>query len=201
MRYPERLLGMILVGSSVPVDGLELGERDYRSEEERRRIREVYAIQGQAVVPVHSQHVDLTSLQRMLFNGYINGDWKRQYFFKPSRARMAQIARYEWVHDSDFNAQVRQDGFARNLRGVFRDFPIPTLIIEGAHDANWGPSKPQLFATEHPNAQLVIINEAAHFAFAEQPTAFFARLEEFLRAPPSVSPARIAQWKQSVTRR
>lgn len=201
MRYPERLLGMILVGSSVPVDGLELGERDYRSAEERRRIREVYAIQGQPVLPVHSQYVDLETLQRMIFNGYINGDWKRQYFFKPSRERMAQIARYEWVHDRDFNSEVRQDGFARDLRGVFRDFPIPTLIVEGVYDANWGPAKPQRFAAEHPNAKLVIIDGAAHFPFAAQPDTFFARLEEFMRALPSISSARIAQWKHSVSGR
>lgn len=201
MRYPERLQGVVLVGSSVPVDGLELGEREYRTAEERRRIREVYAIRGQGVVPVHSQHVDLETLRGMIFNGYINGDWKRQYFFKPSRERMAQIARYEWVHDRDFNAEVRQDGFARDLRGVFRDFPIPTLIVEGAYDANWGPAKPQLFAAEHPNAQLAIIDEAAHFPFAEQPDAFFRRLEEFMRSLPSVSSARMAQWKRSVSGR
>lgn len=201
LSYPERLQGLVLVGSSVPVDGLELGERDYRSAEERQRIREVYAIQGQGVVPVHSQQVDLETLQRMIFNGYVNGDWKRQYFFKPSRDRMAQIARYEWVHDRDFNSEVRRDGFARDLRGVFREFPIPTLIIEGAHDANWGPAKPHLFAAEHPNAHLAIIEDAAHFPFASQPDTFFVMLKEFMHTLPSVSSARIAQWKQSVSGR
>jgi pimeloyl-ACP methyl ester carboxylesterase len=103
IRYPEHMLGMILVGSSVPVVGLQLGDRDYRSDAERQRIRAVYAIDGESVVPVHSDRVDLATLQRMIYNGYLNGDWKRQFFFKPSRKRMAQIARYEWVHYRDFN--------------------------------------------------------------------------------------------------
>jgi proline iminopeptidase len=201
IRYPEHLLGMILVGSSVPVDGLELGERDYRSEAERRRIRAVYAIDGEAVVPVHSDRVDLAVLQRMIYNGYLNGDWKRQFFFKPNRDRMAQVARYEWVHDRDFNRQVREDGFARNLRDVFRDFPIPTLIVEGAYDANWGRDKPALFAAQHPNAELVIVERASHFPFAEQPATFFSRVEEFLRSAPLVDLARIAEWKGSIGER
>ncbi len=201
IRYPERLLGMILVGSSVSVDGVDLGERDYRSATERRRIREVYAIDGQSVVPVHSEQVNLTALQRMIFNGYLNGDWKRQFFFKPTRERMAQIARYEWVHDRGYNGQVRQDGFSRNLRGVFSDFPIPTLIVEGEYDANWGRDKPTLLAAEHPNAKLVSLEGASHFPFAEQPEAFFGRLEEFVGGRPPVDLTAVIEWKRSVGQR
>jgi pimeloyl-ACP methyl ester carboxylesterase len=198
LRHPEQLLGLVLVGSSVPMEGLDLGERDYRSDAERTRIRDVYAIDGEAVVPVHGGGVDLPTLQRMVYNGYLNGDWKRQYFLKPSPERMAQIARYEWVHDRDLNRQVAEDGFGRDLRGVFRDCPIPTLIVEGAHDANWGPDKPALFAAEHPNAELVVIDQAAHFPFGEQPAAFFGRLERFLRSVPPVDPTRVAAWKASI---
>ncbi|MDH3457998.1 MAG: alpha/beta hydrolase [Gemmatimonadota bacterium] len=200
IRYAEHVRGLILVGSSVPVDELDLGERDYRSDAERRRIQEVYAIDGQAVVPVHSAQVDTGTLRRMIYNGYLNGDWKRQFFFKPSRERMAQIARYEWVHDRDFNRQVRQDGFGRNLRDAFRNSPIPTLIVEGAYDANWGSDKPALFAAQHPKAELVIVERASHFPFAEQPTTFFAQLEEFVRTAPSVDLAAVARWKRSVGR-
>jgi proline iminopeptidase len=201
IRHAEHLLGLVLVGSSVPIDGLDLGERDYRSDAERQRIREVYAIEGQAVVPVHSEQVNLATLRRMIYNGYLNGDWKRQFFFKPSLQRMAQIARYEWVHDRDYNRQVRRDGFARNLQGVFRDFPIPTLIVEGAYDANWGSDKPRLLAAQHPNAELVVVEGSSHFPFAEQPETFFTELEAFVRDASSVDPARVAEWYRSVGER
>ncbi len=161
----------------------------------------MYAIEGEAVVPVHSDRVNLATLQRMIYNGYLNGDWKRQYFFKPSRERMAQVARYEWVHDRDFNRQVAQDGFARDLRDVFSDFPIPTLIVEGAYDAVWGPEKPALFAAQHPHADVFVVERASHFPFAAQPDTFFSRLEEFVRAAPSIDPAKIAEWRWSVRER
>ncbi|MEN8144773.1 MAG: alpha/beta hydrolase [Gemmatimonadota bacterium] len=199
MRYPHRVRGMILVGSSVPIDGLDLGERDYRSAGERARIREAYAIDGQAVVPVHGGAVDLVSLRRMLYNGYLNGDWKRQYFFKPGRERMAQIARLEWVHDRDFNVQMRRDGFSRDLREVFLRAPIPTLIIEGAQDANWGPEKPRLFARHHPLAQLVVLDSAAHYPFSERPAAFFGALSEFMRRAPAVPDDAIERWIDVIT--
>lgn len=180
LRFPERLLGLILVGSSVPVEDLDLGERDYRSAAERRRIRSVYSIDGEAVVPVHSERLGLENLRRMIYNGYVNGDWKRQYFYKPDDVRMAQIARYEWVHDRGYNQQMRADGFSRDLAGMFRDFPVPTLIVEGAHDANWGPNKPEIFVAEHTSAELVVLDRSAHFPFAEQPAAFFAVLKQFV---------------------
>ncbi len=198
VRYPEYLLGLVLVGSSVPVNDLDLGERDYRSEAERRRIREIYSIDAQAVVPVHSDAVDLATLRRMVYNGYLNGDWKRQYFFKPSPERMAQIARYEWVHDRGFNKAVTQDGFARDLKGVFDAFLIPTMLVEGAHDAVWGPDKPTHFAAEHPNAELVVLERSSHFPFAEQPEEFFSALEKFVRGVAPVGDDRISAWKASV---
>ena len=60
----------------------------------------------------------------MIYNGYVNGDWKRQFFRKPNSERMAQIARYEWIHDKDFNRQIRKDGFSRNLKGVLENYEV-----------------------------------------------------------------------------
>ena len=41
-----------------------------------------------------------TSMDRVvevgIYNRFINGDWKRQDYYKPSRERIARIVRYEW---------------------------------------------------------------------------------------------------------
>lgn len=180
LRHPEATAGLVLVASSVPMQGLELGEREYRTPEERRRIRAAYTISGNFVVPTHSDRADLETVRSLVFNGYVNGDWKRQYFHRPSRERMAHIARHEWLHDRNLNAEVRADGFARNLTGAF-DGRIPTLIIEGKWDPNWGEAKPELFAGQHPGARLAVLPRSSHFPFDEEPERFFATLEAFVR--------------------
>jgi len=68
---------------------LEPGRQyDFISKEEQERMQEI------------NQMPDLTREQR-IFNRYLNGDWKRQFFYRPSKERIAELARYEWVHDRE----------------------------------------------------------------------------------------------------
>jgi pimeloyl-ACP methyl ester carboxylesterase len=49
---------------------------------------------------------------------------------------------------------------------------VPTLLTTGAADLNAPPSMQRLFAQKLPNAELKIVNEAAHALYWEQPEIF-----------------------------
>jgi pimeloyl-ACP methyl ester carboxylesterase len=66
------------------------------------------------------------------------------------------------------------------LLGRLREIRVPTLVLAGAQDRMF--PLPVVGAVAHgiPGAQLEVIGGAGHFAFAEQPDAFFGVLEAWL---------------------
>lgn len=197
LRYPERIAGLVLVSSSVPVD-VETGESDgrwYMSAAERSRVREVYRDGVRTVVPVHSDDVDLATVRHLVYNAYLNGEWKRQFFYRPSFERIAQVARWEWRHDRNYTAPVNSTGFAHDLTGSFLDWTTPTLIIEGEWDPGWGPAKLGVLREQFPHAEVHVLDRASHNSFAERPDRFFALLEQFVRRVETEQEA-TGQWKQ-----
>ena len=57
---------------------------------------------------------------------------------------------------------------------------LPTLVIAGAADAGTPPAMAQAIAQAVPDAQLVVLQGAAHLSVLEQPAAFEAALRGFL---------------------
>jgi len=192
IKYPERVAGLVLVGSSTAMQvPLKPGrERQFLSAEELARIREVNSAPG------------LSAAQRV-YNCFLNGDWKRQHYHKPSRDRIARVALYEWKHDSRFRAAITSSLGSIDLRGAFDDCPFPALIVEGKWDLTWNTDKPGKLAANHPRARLVMFEQSAHSPFDDEPEKFFTLLREFIWDLPEVSAAdvegwknRLAQWKQ-----
>ena len=120
-------------------------------------------------------------LALIVYNNHINGDWKRQHYYKPSPERMAQIALYEWVQDGSFNSLMSQSASRVDLTGAFSANPIPTLIMEGEWDLTWGPEKRRALAANHPNGRMVTFEEAGHSIFNEDADGFFTALQDFVQ--------------------
>jgi proline iminopeptidase len=180
LHYPENVAGLVLVGASPAIDA-DLGrsrQRDFMSPEEldmRQRIlaelRELAPGMG---------WTDAEVLALVVYNNFRNGDWKRQNYYKPSPEKMAQIALYEWVQDSNFNQVMGQSMTGIDFTGAFDANPIPTLIMEGEWDLTWGPEKKTALADNHPKGKLVVFEEAGHGIFDEDPDGFFSTLQGFV---------------------
>jgi proline-specific peptidase len=184
LRFPERVQGLVLVSTSLPME-VDIGEADgrrYMSAPEVSAVRAMYRDGGRTVVPVHSDAVDLVAVRRLVYNAYVNGEWKRQFYFRPSFVRMAQVAHWEWRHDRNYTTQVNASGFARDLTGAFRDWATPTLIVEGRWDPTWGAAKPQVLRAQFPRAHVHVLEGASHNGFAEQPERFFDLLRQFIES-------------------
>ena len=57
---------------------------------------------------------------------------------------------------------------------------VPTVIFVGEHDEAVEPAHTAEMAALIPNAELVIMKDASHFALWQQPDAFNATVLEFL---------------------
>ncbi|MGD8726844.1 MAG: alpha/beta fold hydrolase, partial [Gemmatimonadales bacterium] len=187
-QYPEHVAGLVLVGATPNVSA-DLGrsrQGQFLSPEERSRMRDVQN-QLQAMAPDSGwTPEELRAL--VVYNNHINGDWKRQNYYKPSSEEMAQIALYEWVHDGNFNSIMNQSRVRVDLTRAFDANPIPTLIMEGAWDLTWGQEKRAALAANHPNARMVVFERAGHSIFDEDPGGFFTALREFVQGVTPVQP-------------
>ncbi|UCD51558.1 MAG: alpha/beta fold hydrolase [Phycisphaerales bacterium] len=189
MKYPESLKGLVLTCASTGLHGPSLSsrQRDFISPRERQKMSQIRSEPG-------------LSTPLLIYNNFLNGDWKRQSYYRPTREQIARIALYGWVHDNGFNGIMSRSANAVDLAGVFAECPIPTLIIEAKWDMSWNTDKPEQIRENHPHAKFVMLEESGHSSFADEPEAFFATLKDFLNGLSSVSPGKLNAWKESLQR-
>ncbi len=75
-------------------------------------------------------------------------------------------------------------GQRRDYRPALQQITAPVLVLHGANDLQ-SVADSQHYVDLLPNAQLAVVSDAAHFMFAEQPTAFAAPVSAFLAALPA----------------
>lgn len=198
VNHPERAAGLVLVGSSpgMHVDTGPSRQMDFLSEEEKKRLAEIRSdLQKFAAGRKLSRR---EYVQILLYNNFLNGDWKRQHFYKSTPERLAQIALYEWDNDDNFNGLMNRSMERINLAGLFEKNPIPTLILEGKWDLTWGEQKANILRRNHPNARMVVFEKSGHSIYHEEPDRFFDVLRSFIRNLPKVTPDQVAAFKETL---
>jgi len=198
VNHPEHVAGLVLLGSSTGMWAeLQPGRQyDYLSDEERTRLREISTQLRELRQEEgwsYSRYINV-----LLYNNFLNGDWKRQHFLRPSRERVAQIALYEWDHDSSFRGMIGGTQGRIDLTGAFQNCPVPTLILEGRWDLTWNVDKPEVLLGNHPGAQLVMFEGAGHGIYDEEPDRFFRVLKRFIRRLREVPEADITFYRQYI---
>jgi len=187
VKYPEPVIGLVLV-SAKPGMNTGLGESrqgEFISEQESQKI-------FQLKMKYFSGQI---SMQQLIYNAFLNGDWKRQHFYKPSREEIARAALYNWMHDEGFNDIMNRSAGDIDLTGAFENCPIPTLIIEGKWDLTWGNEKAKIFSNNHSNARLVMFEHSGHSPFRDEPDKFFQTLKEFIINLDEIDKDKIIHWK------
>lgn len=193
--YPENLAGLVLLGASpgIPADTGSSRQGMFITEKEKARMNETREQLRKLKKEKDLSRKDYIAL--IILNNMINGDWKRQHFYKPSRDRIARIALYEWDHDDGFNGILNQSTYGIDFTGLFKTNPIPTLILEGKWDLTWGEKKAGVLKNNHPNAKMVKFEMAGHSIYDEAPDEFFKVLKEFLSTLPDVPGEKVTAYK------
>lgn len=193
--HPENVAGLVLLGASTGMraDDGPSRQSEYISPTERDRMKE---LRGQLNEYAKANDLPRQKLVELsIFNNFLNGDWKRQNFYKPSPDRLAQGALYEWVNDQNFNGLMNQSEGRWDLTGAFEGSPIPTLILEGRYDLTWSEKKKDILKGNHPGGRLVVFERAAHGIYDEDPDGFFRVLREFVKGLPAVDGTALAAYR------
>jgi proline iminopeptidase len=198
VNFPENVAGLVLLGAStgMHVDTGKSRQSQYISEEEKARLKEIRK-EVQILASEKKLHRK-QFIQLLLYNNFLNGDWKRQNFYKPSKERLSEFALYEWDHDENFNGILNRSAGTVDLKGAFEGNPIPTLILEGKYDLTWGEIKSGVLKANHPNAEMVMFENSGHGIYDEEPEKFFSVLKGFIKNLPEVSENDVSAYKATL---
>ena len=193
--HPENVAGLVLLGASTGMraDDGPSRQGDYISEAEKTRMTEL-----RRELNEYAKANDLPRqkvVELSIYNNFLNGDWKRQNFYRPSPDRLAQGALYEWVNDQNFNSVMGQSQGRWDFTGAFEGNPIPALILEGRYDLTWSEKKKDILKGNHPNGRMVVFEKAAHGIYDEDPDAFFRELKGFIKGLPGVDGTALAAYR------
>lgn len=181
--HPERIDAMVLTSSAIAADvdlGIGVRQRDFMSAEEMARVEALYTVEGARVAPVHGEHFSEEEQREVVFNAFMNGDWKRRHLCEMSVDEIARFARYEFVHDANYYDEMIASWQSLDLREELRELQIPTLIIEGRWDLAFAEWKPERMRRAFPQARLVMLEDAGHTLFEDDPQGFFSALQDFM---------------------
>ncbi len=196
VHYPERVAGLVLMGASTGmwVEMERSRQQEFLSDEERNRMGEIR--QELRKISKDKEWPYEKYLALIVYNNHLNGDWKRQNYYRPSRESLARMALYEWVHDqNNYRGMISSSQNKVNLTGAFENCPIPTLITEGRWDLTWNTDKPEILHKNHPGSELVFFEQAGHGIYEEEPDKFFKVLKGFIKKLPEVSSSSISAYK------
>ena len=133
-----------------------------------------------------------------IYNKALNGEWKKQNFIKPTKREMAEYALYGWAPDKDFRDEMLASMNQYDLTDAFMKCPIPTLIIEGKYDLNWGTDKVEKFSKHHPGSELVVLGKSSHFPFISEQDKFFKTIKQFVEGIHNVPLSELQKWEKEI---
>ena len=192
VRYPENIAGLVFVGSAfhgLPIDVEGTRQYDYLSKEEKNRMNEIRSEVSKA---------GNVTLEQYLFNVHLNGDWKRQNFYKPSREQLARMALYEWKQDGNFRDDISSSLEELEFEGVFDKCPLPVLIMEGKWDLTWAEDKAEKFQKCFSGSKLVMFERSGHSPFEDEPEKFFSELKKFVQDLEGIPKEQIDSWERDL---
>lgn len=106
---------------------------------------------------------------------------ERHSYYDPTRAAPTRVAWRDWLRPdrgrSDWHWIARKLDYRSQLHAIH----APALVLCGRHDPQFPPSASQELAARLPHAQIVWFEQSGHYPFIEEPAAFWAAVERFLR--------------------
>lgn len=99
--------------------------------------------------------------------------------FGPAEAGYLDTFRSESIN-GDAGRVFSQEVPSLDLRERLASLEVPTLVITGEEDFICGPACAEDMSTAIPGARKVIVGDAGHMVFMEQPRAFYDAVSDFL---------------------
>ena len=102
--------------------------------------------------------------------------------FVSNAVRDAYLLRSEsFVFRPKINAALWGEAEKYDLNPELRKFRFPTLVVTGRYDFNVAPSVAYGIHKNVPASEFAVFEKSGHLPFCEEPDAFVARIDSFLR--------------------
>lgn len=162
LRYPQAMLGMILVGTAA----------SYRF------------FTGSLYDPRHPHATRIVEAYRSLAAG--EPDSVERYARLVWTLSVANPSRTPPPRRATPFSKERLQAFVQHLRGFdieddLARITVPVLVISGRHDPQCPIENSERIAARIPHAQLVICEHSGHFPYIEEPDIFRATISRFAR--------------------
>jgi len=151
-------------------------------------LAQCYALQ----YPEHCAGLVLVATQSGLFETMAKLNYKEYLIQKPitpekltTKPVFNQGIVGNWKHEgyhTQFESLMRDQAIKINLRGMFDNCKIPTLITESKRESLWRDNSNRIkcLRKNHPHAHVEVFKNADHKIFIDEPKKFFALLRDFL---------------------
>ena len=171
-QYSDHVEGMILVDAPVGntsksnerIERMQLRKNEPWFDEAFKAFQKMPTTQKEFVTYINT-------ILPFFFTSIANLEKNRDVFEKTSLSFHAQRGRGQ------------SDQSSADLATFLPAMKIPTLIIVGNDDFICAPSAAENLHSQIPNSKLVIIENAGHFPWLEQPQHFFDGIQTFLLKP------------------
>lgn len=177
IEHPDRVDRLILVSPPPPV-------AEPYADETTRRFRSRLDSASWARVAALQATLASTRNPRRVCRELIAAVLPRAYFADPARfARMRGdfcSAPPDRLRTRGMRTAAFLASLPRDWRGGLRGVSVPVLVLHGDHDAI-PMDAARAWVASIPGARLVVIPDADHLPWVEQPARFFAAVDSFLR--------------------
>jgi proline iminopeptidase len=170
LEHPQHVAGLILLDSYPADDQKHQGDMRPRMEARQREPWYAEAVKGWEIQPQTTG--ELEQILRTVLPFYFVDQQKIE---RNAAAFEATTYSLQAWHQS-----AQRSPF--DLVGRLPEIKAPALIVVGAGDFICSPRQAQRLHFGIPNSKLLLIEDAGHFPWMEQPEAFYAGLRQFLPA-------------------
>lgn len=164
LRYPESISRLILISTAPAVDYWPEIRENMRRRGATAEMIEAFESGSWEDDAELEAHVALV--------GHLN--------FAPANERLAK----EILRDTVYSAYARSAAFellqTYDVEPRLAEISVPTLVVVGRQDAFTPISQAERLHRAISGSELVVIEDAGHFNYAEQPKAFFAAVRSWL---------------------
>ena len=168
--HPSRVKGLVLLSTGAVLDGRH--KADVRKRMASRKREPWYDAAAKAFEMNPRTDQEMTQMFEATLPFYWSDPKKAEPFRSDFAAMSASVVA--------FVGATKSERTVFDVRAELKHVTAPALIVVGEDDFVCSPESATILHLALPNSKLLLIEDAGHFPWMEQPEVFNARVPEFL---------------------
>lgn len=170
LEYPEHL-GKLILSNATPASSALQRQDALKSAEKRTEVDSL--AQADVMGSEAFQNGDAKAYEE-LFKLFFKNEFANPYLVEQLNLNFPE----HYVQNGQLLRYLGKDLMEYDLHEDLKDILVPTMVIYG--EAESSKDSGEKMAEQIPNAQFEILKDCGHFPFVEQPTAYFALIQNFI---------------------